>query len=93
MGGSRTCSPPGTLSNNSGLYLDIPSAGGGAAAPDEGEIIPGHARLKVHSKTFHGCTFIFQVWVVVLLLLQMKERSLQDTLASRYTHKHFMAVP
>jgi hypothetical protein len=73
------------------LYLDIPGAGG-AAAPDEGEVVTGHPRLQVHSQTIHCCTLIFQVWVVVLLL-QMKERSLQDTLASRYTHIPFKAVP
>jgi hypothetical protein len=72
--------------NISLLYLDIPGAGGAAAAPDKGEVITGHARLQVHSQTIHGCTLIFQVRVVVLLL-QMKERSLQDTLASRYTYK------
>ncbi len=33
-----------------------------------------------------GCT-------LVALLLQMKEKLLQDTLASRYTYKQFMAVP
>jgi hypothetical protein len=77
------------------LYLDIPGAGG-AAAPDEGEVITGHARLQVHSQIIQGCTLIFQVRVVVLLL-QMKERSLLITghLAFRYTHKQskFMAVP
>ncbi len=88
----RTRSPPGTLTNISGLYLDIPGAGGGAAAPDEGEIITGQTRLQVHSQTIHGFTLIFQVRMLVLLL-QMKERSLQDTLASRYTYKHFMALP
>jgi hypothetical protein len=92
MDGSRTCSPQGTLTNNSGLYLDIPGTGGAAAAPDEGEVITGHTRLQVHLQTIQGCTLIFQVRVV-LLLLEMKERSLQDTLASRYTHKQFRAVP
>jgi hypothetical protein len=66
--------------------------GGGAAAPDEGEVITGHSLIQVHSQTIHGCTLIFQVRVVVLLL-QMKKRSLQDTLTSRYTHKQFRAVP
>ncbi len=32
------------------MYLDIPGAGG-AAAPDEGEVVTGHARLQVHSQT------------------------------------------
>ncbi len=82
---------PGTLTNNSWLFLYIPSAGGAAAAPDEGEVVTGHARLQVHLQTIQGCTLIFQVRVVVLLL-QMKERWLQDT---RYIHKQckFMAVP
>jgi hypothetical protein len=60
--------------NISWLYLDNPGAGGGAAAPDLGEVITGHASLKVHSQTLRGCTLIFQVRVVVLLL-QIKERS------------------
>ncbi len=68
------------------LYLDIPGAGGNAAAPDERWVVLGIARLQVHLQTIHLCTLIFQVRVVVLLL-QMKERSLQDTLASRYTYK------
>ncbi len=35
---------------NSGLYLDIQGAGGATAAPDEGEVITGHARFQVHSQ-------------------------------------------
>jgi hypothetical protein len=96
MGGYRIHSPPGTLINraNSWLYLKIPGAGGGAAAPYEGEVIKGNARLQVHLQTvqIQGCSLIFQVPVVVLLL-QIKESSLQDTLASRYTHKQFRALP
>ncbi len=94
MGGSRTCSPLGTLINISLLYLDIPGAGGAAAAPDKGEVSTGNVCLHVHLQTvqIHGCTLIFQVRVVVLLL-QMKERSFKDTLPSRYNHKQFRAVP
>ncbi len=88
--------PPGTLTNNSGLYLDLPGAGGCAADPDEREVVTGPARLQVQLQTIQGCTLIFQVRVEVLLL-QMKERSLLITghLAFRYTHKQskFMAVP
>jgi hypothetical protein len=66
--------------------------GGGAAAPDEGEFITGHTLLPVHSQTIQGCFLIFQMRVVVLLL-QMKERSFQDMLTSMNTYKLFMAVP
>jgi hypothetical protein len=86
MGGARLRSPQETFTHSSGLYL------GGAPAQDERWVVLGLACLQVHLQTFHRCTLIFQVRVVVLLL-QMKEMSLQDTLASWYTHKQFMAVP
>ena len=77
MGHSRTCSPPGTFTNNSGLYL------GGAAAPDERWVVLGLARFQVHSQTIRGCTLVGAAapderWVVLgLARLQVHSQTIQ----------------